>query len=192
VFSIWTLFCTFCNGQSLPSNNVPEHNSTTTPSNAVNDLPQAPQPQTQVTAVTANELINARTLSAGWAKTKADNDKSNVTYVKIGAALIGIVAAGVGGGMRLDKHYAHAGTVVTIAAGTVGGGLNVYALIKDLRDSHNLNAEYAKIPQNIVSYIQKNFSATNIQTLPTHPSQFSDILNNVQLELMLSNAQHQR
>jgi hypothetical protein len=146
----------------------------------------------QVTVAMANELANARTLSVSWAKTKGDHDRENITYVKIGAALIGIVGAGVGGGMRLDKHYAHAGTVVSAAAGTVGGGLNVYALIKDLCDNKNLNAEYTKILRlpNIASYIKRNFPDTKIQTLPTHPAQFSDILNSFQSEL--SNAQHQQ
>jgi len=183
-FLLLTLLCTLCNGQSL-SGNVPGHDSTGTPLNVSKDLPQAPQPQKQLIAVSQDDFSKAQELSAKWAKEKGDSDHETSTYVKVGAAIIGVVAAGVGGGMRLDKHYAHAGTAVTAAGGVVGGGLNIFALVTDVRNNRHLNAEHTQIPQNIVSDIQMMFPTTNIQTLPTHPGQLSVILNSLQSEMTL-------
>jgi hypothetical protein len=185
VFPVLTLLCTLCNGQSMPSDSGAERSSTPTPLNALKGPPQASQPQAQVLPLSPDDLTKARTLSADWSeKTNDINDKTS-TYVKIGGAIIGIVAAGVGGGMRLDKHYTRAGTALTAAGGVVGGGLNIFALIKDLRDKHGLNAQYGDIPQSIQSYIRRKSPKTNIQTLPTHPGEFSNILDKLQLDLTL-------
>jgi hypothetical protein len=104
-----------------------------------------------------------------------------VNTLKYSALVIGMLGAGVGGGLHLvnNPHVGHAATVLGLSAGVVGGGMNLVVL--------KWGPKASTLPQEVQDFISISEHKPNIASETLHRSQLAKSLEAMGSKLDLLN-----
>lgn len=111
----------------------------------------------------------------------AQKKKSEVDWLKVSAYLIGGVGAGAGGALRLvnDKTVMHDGTVVGMAGGLVGAGVNLFGVFcKPCSKNPDM-----LLSQPVKTYITSAHPKIKIGSFRRHPSRLSPYLTEMNAQI---------
>ena len=110
----------------------------------------------------------------------AQKKKSEVDWLKISAYIIGGIGAGAGGALRLvnDKTVMHDGTVVGMAGGIVGAGVNLFGVFcKPCSKNPD-----TLLSQSVKTYITSTHPKIKIGSFRRHPSKLSPLLTEMEAQ----------
>ncbi len=111
----------------------------------------------------------------------AQKKKSEIDWLKVSAFIIGGVGAGAGGALRLvnDKTVMHDGTVVGMAGGLVGAGVNLFGMFcKPCSKNPDM-----LLSQSVKTYITSAHPKIKIGSFRRHPSKLSPYLTEMEAQI---------